>query len=245
MKHFSRLFLAQLIIFAFLLAGLQNVKATDATFDTATGVLIVPALKIDSSLLNVALQLGNDGCLTLLSDRAASAAFSGAVYNPATLTASLPTVAVDNQLFQATIQFTNGCFRVTSAVEIEGILRSADAEVTGQVVSGDFNGDSFIDLAFTIRTLPGHVSGANNDMFRVIFGNGTGVFTGSTDISRVGSSDSNKRGHQLIAGDFDGDNIGDFAISTGQILQVFSGNATIPQALFNSTELSGCTALQL
>ncbi len=240
MKHVTRLFLAQIIVFSFFLTGLQNAKAMVATFDTATSILIVPALKIDSTLHNVTLQLGNDGCLTLLSDTPAAVAFSGAVYNPATLTATLPSVEVGNQLFQATIRFENGCFRVASAFEIEGILRYADAEVTGQVASGDFNGDSFIDLAFTIRTLPGHVSGSNNDMIRVIFGNGTGAFSGSTDIFRISSSDSNKRGHQLIAGDFDGDNIDDFANSSGRILQVFSGNAAnTPQLVFNNTDTPG------
>ncbi len=232
--------LTQIIVFVFFIAGMQSAKAVNATFDTTTSILIVPALQIDNSLHNVVLQLGNDGCLTLLSDAPAVAAFSGAIYNPATLTAKLPSVEVGNQLFQATIQFENGCFRVASAFVIESILRYADAEVTGQVASGDFNGDSFIDLAFTIRTLPGHVSGSNNDMVRVIYGNGTGAFSGSTDISRVGSSDSNKRGHQLIAGDFDGDNIDDFANSSGQILQVFSGNtANTPQIVFNNTDTPG------
>lgn len=240
MNHFTRLFLTQIIVLTFFLTGLQNAKAMVATFDTATNILIVPALKIDSTLHNVVLQLGNDGCLTLLSDTPAAVTFSGAVYNPATLTATLPSVEVGNQLFQATIRFENGCFRVASAFEIEGILRYADAEVTGQVTSGDFNGDSFVDLAFTIRTLPGHVSGSNNDMIRVIFGNGTGAFSGSTDIFRISSSDSNKRGNQLIAGDFDGDNIDDFANSSGQILQVFSGNANnTPQLVFNNMETPG------
>ena len=112
MKHVSRLFLAQIIVFSFLLTGLQNAKAMVATFDTSTSILIVPALKIDSTLHNVTLQLGNDGCLALLSDTPAAAAFSGAVYNPATLTATLPSVEVGNQLFQATIRFEDGCFRV-------------------------------------------------------------------------------------------------------------------------------------
>ena len=240
MNIFTRLFLTQIIALTFFLTGLQNAKAMVATFDTATSILIVPALKIDNTLHNVTLQLGNDGCLTLLSDTPAAVAFSDAVYNPATLTATLPSVEVGSQLFQATIRFENGCFRVASVFEIEGILRYADAEVTGQVASGDFNGDSFIDLAFTIRTLPGHVSGSNNDMIRVIFGNGTGAFSGSTDIFRISSSDSNKRGHQLIAGDFDGDNIDDFANSSGRILQVFSGNAAnTPQLVFNNTDTPG------
>jgi len=52
---------------------------------------------------------------------------------------------------------------------------------------------------------------------RVIYGDGLGGFSGTTDIFRVGSSDSNKRGHQLISGDLNDDNFDDFAISTGHI----------------------------
>ncbi len=242
MKQTVLMILSRILFFTFFLIGFQSVKAEDATFNTSTNILDVPALQINNTLHSVALQLGGDGCFTLLSDTQLPVLVaSTAVYDPVSLTATLQSVAVDNKLFRATIQFINGCFRVASVTEVQDmvVLRYVDAEVTGQVVSGDFNGDSLNDLVFTIRTLPEHISGGNNDMFRVTYGDGLGGFSGTTDIFRVGSSDSNKRGHQLIAGDLDGDSFDDFAISTGQILQVFSGSTSTPPSLFNSTDISG------
>lgn len=105
------------------------------------------------------------------------------------------------------------------------VLRYPDAEVTGHLSTGDFNNDGFIDLVFTIRTLPGHPSGQNNDMFRLTYGNGSGAFTGITDIDRLGSSDASKRGHHLIADDFNGDTITDFAFAAGNTLELFAGDS--------------------
>jgi len=106
------------------------------------------------------------------------------------------------------------------------LLQYQDAQVTGIMTSGDFDGDGFIDLVFSILTLDGHPTGANNDMFRVTYGNGAGGFNGITDIARLGSSDSDKRGHHLIAGDFNGDNIDDFAFAAGNVLELFAGSLT-------------------
>jgi len=105
------------------------------------------------------------------------------------------------------------------------LLQYQDAEVTGIMTSGDFDGDGFTDLVFTIRTLAGHPTGSNNDMFRVTYGNGAGGFNGIKDIARLGSSDSDKRGHHLIAGDFNGDGIDDFAFAAGNVLELFAGSA--------------------
>ncbi len=218
--------------------------AVDSFYNFNSKILDIPGLQIDNSVFNAQLKFENDGCFSLLSIVPAFAGFTGASYIPETQTATLQAVAVGQQRFQATIQFVNNCFRLTHVAEIAGTqvqeLRYQDAEVTGQVISGDFNGDSVLDLSMTIRTLPGHVSGSNQDMFRVAYGDMNGQYTETQDIFRVGSSDSTKRGHQLIAGKFDQDMIDDFAISTGQIFQVFTGSSvTAPQSLFNSTGVSG------
>ncbi|VAW60606.1 Alkaline phosphatase [hydrothermal vent metagenome] len=106
------------------------------------------------------------------------------------------------------------------------LLRYPDAQITGSMTSGDFDGDGFTDLVFSILTLSTHTTGANNDMFRITYGNATGTFSGITDIARLGSSDSNKQGHHLIAGDFNGDGLDDFAFAAGNVLELFAGNAT-------------------
>ena len=230
-----------------MLTGLQNAKAANAVFDPVTNTLVIPALLVNTNLFNVTLQVGSNGCFSIVSSAPATATFSGSTYNPVTSTATLPFVAVGNQSFRVSIQLSNGCFRVASVAPVNqtALLRYDDAEITGQLTSGDFNGDSFVDLALTIRTLPGHVSGQNNDMFRIVYGDGAGGFNNFVDIFRIGSSDSNKRGHQLIAGDFDGDSVDDFALSNGGIFQAFSGNAAIPQGLFNSTDTPGAPLYSL
>ena len=105
------------------------------------------------------------------------------------------------------------------------VLRFDDAEVTGHLATGDFNNDGFVDLVFSIRTLMGHPSGQNIDLFQLTYGNGTGAFTGTTEINRLGSSDSDQRGHHLIAGDFNGDTIADFAFAGGNVLEAFAGDS--------------------
>ena len=105
-------------------------------------------------------------------------------------------------------------------------LRYPDAEVTGSLSHGDFDGDGFVDLVFTIRTLDGHPSGTNNRMLRVTYGTGAGGFSGVTDIFGVGlPGGANQRGHTLISGDFNGDAVEDFAYSGSVGIQVLAGAA--------------------
>lgn len=177
---------------------------------------------------------GADGAVTL-SLNAVSSTFSDATFTfPATLTSGSPygVLFVSSATGQS-CTVTNGIGVISANVtSVEVVCTSAmvtlrfdDAEVTGLITTGDVDGDGMEDLVFTIRTLPGHVSGSNQDMFRVLFGTGAGQFTGQIDLPRLGSSDSNKRGHHLLALELNGDTSDDFAISTGSALEVFSGSA--------------------
>lgn len=120
-----------------------------------------------------------------------------------------------------------------SCQDVEPILRYDDAEVTGNLGIGDFDGDGSLDLVFTIRTLPGHAVGTNLDMYRLVFGNGDGSYSLPTDVSRIGSSDSDQRDRKFAVADFNGDGISDFAYSSGQGLEVFEvGPSRTPQRFF-------------
>lgn len=136
---------------------------------------------------------------------------------------------------------TNGIGVATAAVTdvtvsceaVQPVLRYDDAEVTGNMASGDLDGDGAPDFVFTIRTLPGHAVGDNLDMYRLVFGSGDGAFSAPVDVSRVGSSDANERGRQFVIDDFDGDGVDDFAYSSASGLEVFSvGAGRAPQRFF-------------
>ncbi|HED32632.1 MAG TPA: VCBS repeat-containing protein [Gammaproteobacteria bacterium] len=115
-----------------------------------------------------------------------------------------------------------------------------DAEITGSLASGDFDGDSLIDLVFTIRTLDGHPSGPNNEMLRVTYGNGAGGFSGIIDIFNNKPSDGSNRGHVLISGEFNSNSPDDFALSTQTGIKIYSGAIDRNHmAIFTGTNFAG------
>lgn len=119
------------------------------------------------------------------------------------------------------------------------LLQYDDAEITGSLSSGDYNGDSFVDLVFSILTLPGHEFGSNQKMLRVAFGDGTGNYTNTVDVFVPGGAGVSKRGHILTSDDYNADGIDDFAIS-GNFLQIFAGNNTNnPSSLFIGSDYIG------
>lgn len=123
--------------------------------------------------------------------------------------------------------------------DVDPELRFVDAEVTGHMAVGDFDGDGIEDVVVTIRTLPGHAVGTNLDMYRVLFGTGSAGYTAPVDVARAGSSDSSGRGRHFFVTDLDGDGIDDFAFNSGTGLEVFGVGASRSPLRFFGLESGG------
>lgn len=150
--------------------------------------------------------------------------------------ASGQSCTVTDGVGSATADVTNVV--VTCSAE-QAFLQYDDAEVTGQLAAGDFDGDGHEDLVFTIRTLPGHAVGDNLSMFRVVYGDGAGSFSAPFDVARLGSSDSNERGRQLAGLDLNGDASDEFAQSSGQSIEAFGGGTSRMPTRFFAEGASG------
>ena len=120
------------------------------------------------------------------------------------------------------------------------LLAYEDAQVSGHMATGDFNGDNRIDIAFSIVTSPVHPSGGGLNMLRVAFGDGQGAFANFSDTSTLGHSTDTKRGHLLLSENLNGDVFDDLVISSGNALQAFLGSGSGElQPSFTSPENSG------
>lgn len=177
--------------------------------------------------------LGNNGSVTLSLNgteetfSSSSFIFSSTIANGGNYavqfvsTATNQQCSLQNNVGTAVANISNITVTCTNPVSV---LSYADAQVTGHMTTGDFNGDGFADLVFSIFTAPGHVSGTDKVMYRVAYGNGTGGFSGYTDVASLGEIGSGRLGHGLIAGDFNTDNLTDFAASGGNILEIYAGS---------------------
>ena len=114
-----------------------------------------------------------------------------------------------------------------------------DAEVTGNMTAGDFNGDGIDDLVFTVRTTPGYSMGSDLSMFRIAYGNSAGDISDTEDVFCYGGGSTGKTRNNIVVGDFNGDGIDDFAFS-GDILQIYTGSSSgPPQELYLSSDFFG------
>ena len=103
---------------------------------------------------------------------------------------------ISNGVGTAIANVTNVSLTCTDPITL---LQYQDAEVAGIMTSSDFDGDGFTDLVFTIRTLAGHPTGSNNDMFRVTYGNGTGVISlGNGDGTFADNNGSDTRSISIL-----------------------------------------------
>jgi len=125
------------------------------------------------------------------------------------------------------------------------VLIYDDAEVIGGFITGDFNGDGLVDLAFSIVTSSTHTQGSNNNMTRFVFGAGNGVFQDYFDVPTQYFSQGGKRGNASLAADFNNDGFDDLATYSAA-LEIFSGNNTnTPQSFANVGMLTSSTFYSL
>lgn len=108
------------------------------------------------------------------------------------------------------------------------VLRFNATEVFGNLVSGDFNGDGFSDLALTTLTYPEHPAGQGRRFTKFLLGDGAGGFPTENDVETISA------GHYLpsssnVSADFNGDGFDDYVLWN----EVYLGNAAgIPARSF-------------
>ncbi|MGH1470849.1 MAG: FG-GAP repeat domain-containing protein [Cellvibrionaceae bacterium] len=114
------------------------------------------------------------------------------------------------------------------------LLQYSNTAILGALASGDFNGDGNDDLAFQLRTLDGHPSGADLNFVRFAFGNGAGSFANAFDAA-TDCDVQLKRGYTMLGEDFNGDGFDDVVCSGGDNtgIKVFAGSAQ-PDNIFTS-----------
>lgn len=129
---------------------------------------------------------------------------------------------------------------VICSSSLNGVIRFVDVSVTGNLVIGDMNGDGHQDLIFSIRTLPGFPTGADQYLTRIMYGDGSGNFGNIVDVTGFGEPRLTKRGGYYISTDLNKDNIDDFVYTGDALIEAYAGLANgQPTALFNTTEYGG------
>ncbi len=123
---------------------------------------------------------------------------------------------------------------------LSGIIRFVDVSITGNLVIGDMNGDTNQDLIFSIRTLPGFPTGADQYLTRIMYGDGTVKFAKLEEVIGFGKPGLNKRGGYYLSTDLNGDNVDDFAYTGEAVIEAYAGSTQDQVSpLFSTTEYSG------
>jgi hypothetical protein len=114
-------------------------------------------------------------------------------------------VAIDTTKAQL---LTSNCFGVyTASAMPTNSLTSPAPALWSNLLSGDFNGDGNLDLAYSLTGLPAPASGSSG--LYVQYGNGDGTFQAPVAVS--GASGGNNLFGESVVGDFNGDAIADIA----------------------------------
>ena len=129
----------------------------------------------------------------------------------------------------------NNLSAICSPEETSNIISFEHTAITGNLTSGDFNGDDHLDLAMSVRTLSTHPDGGDLWPVRFMLGNGNGNFVDGFDITMFHDPSSNKVGRYFLALDFDQDGIDDFANSNQSALEVFKGMSNDSPARISNT----------
>lgn len=124
-----------------------------------------------------------------------------------------------------------------SQVSAMSILQYNNTAITGTLDAGDFNGDGFEDLAFSMITLEGPPSGSGLNLIRFAFGNGLGAFANTFDVTTECRATSKRQG-RFLSFDANADGFDDLVCAGPNIgLDVFTGNAAgEPESGFMSFE---------
>ncbi|GEM_PF-5359800 len=122
-------------------------------------------------------------------------------------------------------------------VSAMSVLQYDNLAINGSLAAGDFNGDGFTDLAFSVFSVAGFPSGASLDLIRFAFGNGLGTFPNVIDKNTTCRSVTKREG-RLLSFDFDGDLFDDLVCTGADTgIEVFQGNmAGNPSSGFTSGE---------
>lgn len=140
--------------------------------------------------------------------------------------------SVSNGFGKATTDITNIAVTCTAPITY---YRFNDAGPSGQLNTGDYNGDGIEDLVFSISTYPGHALGSDKNLLRALYGDGSGAFGNHTDYITTGSSPT-KRGNTSASADYNNDGIDDLAESVvnHQLVAYAGVNTNNFSALFSS-----------
>ncbi|MDR3746191.1 MAG: FG-GAP-like repeat-containing protein [Acidobacteriaceae bacterium] len=120
---------------------------------------------------------------------------------------------------------TSNCYGVyTASAAPTNSLSSPAPALWSNLLSGDFNGNGKLDLAYSLTGLPAPASGTSG--LYVQYGNGNGTFQAPVAVS--GASGGNSLFGESVVGDFNGDGIADIANSDAGYDDTLIGKSTNP-----------------